>query len=130
MEKCLAAVREFHLKHGFPAGSVRPGDCPQTDLVRLHLIGEELAELALALAERDPVRTADALGDLAYVVFGTAVAYGIPLAEVFEEVQRSNMTKAVRRPGDTRLRNKGEGYSPPDVAGVLTRYGYLVSNGG
>jgi predicted HAD superfamily Cof-like phosphohydrolase len=112
-------VRQFHLKPGFPVG-VRPGDDPKTDLVWVHLIAEEgVAELALAIADRDPVRIADALGDLAYVLFGTAVTYGVPLREVFEEIHRSNMTKAVRAPGDTRLRDKGESYVPPDIKGVL-----------
>jgi predicted HAD superfamily Cof-like phosphohydrolase len=85
------------------------------------LIAEELGELALAIANRDKVMIADALGDLIYVVFGAAVTYGIPLQQVFEEVHRSNMTKAVRQPDDIRLRNKGDSYQPPDIAGILDR---------
>lgn len=116
--RALKMVTEFHLKHGFPVGQ-SIGDCPKTDLVRAHLIAEELGELVLALAERDRVRAADALADLMYVVVGAAVTYAIPLDRVFEEVHRSNMTKAVRRPDDTRLRDKGSTYVPADVAGVL-----------
>lgn len=119
MREHVQMVREFHERHGFPVG-VPIGSDPRTDMVRIHLIAEEgVAELALAIAERDRVKVADALADLAYVLFGTAVTYGIPLQEVFEEVHRSNMTKAVRRPGDTRLRDKGASYVPADVAGVL-----------
>jgi predicted HAD superfamily Cof-like phosphohydrolase len=114
-------VTEFHFKHRFPIG-IAPGQDPKTDLVRLHLISEELAELALAIADQDDVRLADALGDLIYVVLGTAVTYGIPIGPVFDEIQRANMTKAVRSDGDTRLRDKGNSFVPPDIAGVLKTF--------
>lgn len=121
MRQHVEMVREFHKKHGFPVG-IRPGDDPKTDLVRVHLIAEEgVAELALAIAERDIVKIADALADLQYVLFGAAVTYSIPIQEVFEEVHRSNMTKAIRKEGDTRLRDKGASYEPADVAGILER---------
>lgn len=114
------AVREFHVKHGFPVdGQIDPA----VGLVRTHLIAEELSELSLGLAERDLTKVADAVADLAYVVVGTAVAFGLPLASLFEEVHRSNMTKAVRRPGDTRLRDKGESWIPADIAKVLREAG-------
>lgn len=130
MRKHIEMVREFHLKHGFPV-EIQPGADPKTDLVRVHLIAEEgVAELALAIANRDRVGIADALGDLAYVLFGAAVTYGIPLQEVFEEIHRSNMTKAVRKEGDTRLRDKGASYIPADVAGTLARFESLVASMG
>jgi len=118
MRRQQEMIAEFHAKHRFPVG-VNPGDNPQTDMVRVHLIAEELAELALAIANKNQVGVADALADLAYVVLGAAVTYNIPLEEVFQEVHRSNMTKAVRGDEDTRLRSKGAGYTPPDIAGVL-----------
>jgi predicted HAD superfamily Cof-like phosphohydrolase len=122
MREALEKLREFHLKHRFPV-DIWPGDDPKTDLVRVHLIAEEgVAEFALAIANRDIVKMADALGDLAYVLFGAAVTYGIPLEEVFDEIHRSNMTKAVRQEGDTRLRNKGHGYRAPDIDGVLAQH--------
>jgi predicted HAD superfamily Cof-like phosphohydrolase len=117
----MRMVTEFHEKHDFPVGNLAAGEDPKTDLIRVHLIAEELGELALALAERDEAGVADALADLAYVTVGAAVAYGLPLAEVFSEVHRSNMTKAVRDPSDSRLRSKGESYQPADVAGTIER---------
>lgn len=84
---------------------------------RVRLILEETAELLEALENRDKVATADALADLAYVVVGTAVAYGIPVGAVIEEVHRSNMTKDPAGPGSKPT--KGASYSPPDVGGVL-----------
>lgn len=124
LHQAQLCVAEFHAKHSFPMG-IRPGESHKTDLVRVHLISEELGELALAVAERDLVKIADALGDLAYVVVGAAVTYGIPLDDVFDEIHRSNMTKAVRDPDDTRLRSKGDSYRPPDIAGVLLKAGTL-----
>ena len=90
-------------------------------LMRAHLILEEASEVMRALAEKDDVMLADGLGDLDYVVHGAAVAFGIPLDEVGEEIHRSNMTKAVRTPGveDPRLRNKGASYQPPNLKKVL-----------
>jgi NTP pyrophosphatase (non-canonical NTP hydrolase) len=112
-------VEEFMRKHGFPMG-VEPGSLPPTDLVRIQGITEEVAEYVDGVRLRDKVKMADALADLLYFAIGTAVTYGIPIEEVFAEVHRSNMTKAVK---EARLRDKGEGYSPPDIAGVLRRHG-------
>jgi phosphoribosyl-ATP pyrophosphohydrolase len=88
-------------------------------LCRVHLILEEAAELAIALAEGNEVKALDALADLEYVVKGTGVAFDLPTDAAFAEVHRSNMTKAVRRADDPRLRNKGSEYTPPDLAAVL-----------
>jgi len=43
----------------------------------------------------DLVGVADGLADVLYVVIGTAVAYGIDIQEVFDEVHRSNLSKTV-----------------------------------
>lgn len=61
--------------------------------LRARLMLEELGETLQGMLRGDPVETADGLADLCYVVIGTAVAYGIPLPGVFEEVQRANISK-------------------------------------
>lgn len=61
--------------------------------LRLELIDEERGELRAALAAGNLIETADAIADLLYVVYGTAVACGIDIDKVFEEVHRSNMSK-------------------------------------
>lgn len=116
----LSRVADFHRKHKFPVG-LGIGQDPKTDLVRAHLVAEELGEFTLALANKDIVLAADALGDLIYVVVGAAVTYGIPLKQVFDEIHKSNMTKAVRDPNDTRLRNKGESYVPANIPLALVK---------
>ncbi len=40
---------------------------------------------------------AQELADLVYVAYGTALAYGVDLDAVIEEVHRANMSKARRR---------------------------------
>lgn len=122
-------VRTFHEKHSFPVG-IQPGENHKTDHVREHLITEELSEMMLGIGEQNRVKIADALGDLLYVVYGAAVTYGIPLDAIFAEVHKSNMTKDVRKPGDTRLRDKGPNYVPPDIEGVLRRHGALHGSTG
>jgi predicted HAD superfamily Cof-like phosphohydrolase len=94
--------------------------------IRCALIEEEAAEFRAALEEGDLVAVADAVADLLYVVYGAALTFGIPAAEVFAEVHRSNMTKLgedglpIYREDGKVL--KGPHYSPPDLAPILARY--------
>jgi predicted HAD superfamily Cof-like phosphohydrolase len=90
--------------------------------LRAHLILEEASEILLGMARRHEDLTVDGLADLVYVVAGTAVAFDLPLAAAFKEVQRSNMTKAVRNKDDLRLRDKGAEYTPPDIERVLKEH--------
>lgn len=146
MQDQLRAVRDFHEKHNFPCDQEVQTSCPAAldyladtlhsisvsalksgevfspaDLacVRMHLITEEAAELAKALVRGDRVAAADAIGDLLYVVVGAAVSFGLPLDKIFDEIQKSNMTKAVRDPLDTRLRTKGASYVPPNIQAIV-----------
>jgi len=87
---------------------------------RAHNMTEELAEVLLAMAAKDPVALLDGLGDLAYVTHGTAVVYGLPLERGFREIHRSNMTKDPAPEGEVTLHPvKGENYEPPDLAGCF-----------
>lgn len=61
--------------------------------LRLRLMDEELTEVFEAINARDAVRTAHELADLLYVVFGTAVAFGVPIDDVFAAVARANLSK-------------------------------------
>lgn len=93
---------------------------------RARLMTEELAETIIAMNERDREKIADGLADVLYVVFGTAITYGLPIEEIFAEVHRSNMSKCVETTGDMRRKYsvraaKGPGYSPPDLASILRR---------
>lgn len=118
-----ALVREFHVKHGVecPERPTIPDE--ETASLRLQLIYEEGDEFAHAVMDKDLVAVADALGDLAYVVYGAALAYGIDLGPVLEEIHRSNMSKAVGLKRADGKVEKGEGWTPPDLARVLREQG-------
>lgn len=91
-------------------------------LYRVYLMLEELMEVIEAMANNDEVELADGLGDLQYVLLGTAVAYSIPMKEVFEEIQKANMAKKQRDPKiNPRMRDKGEGWQRPDIKSAIER---------
>ncbi len=64
--------------------------------LRVALLAEELKEMEVAILERDLVGVADALCDLQYVLSGAILEFGLgeKFKSLFEEVQRSNMSKA------------------------------------
>lgn len=64
--------------------------------LRVALIAEELKELEVAILEKDIVEVADALCDIQYVLSGAILEFGLgdKFKALFEEVQRSNMSKA------------------------------------
>lgn len=118
---CQDMVREFHKAVGS-----KDAYSPQlrAKQLRLNLIREEYIELVTALANNDIVETADALADLAYVVYGAALTFGIDLDEVLEEVHRTNMAKAGGPRRDDGKIMKPEGWTPPDIASVLEAQGW------
>lgn len=91
-------------------------------LLRAALLVEELGEVLAAMRDRDEVETLDGLADLLYVALGTAVAFDLPLGAAFAEVHLSNMTKRPQADGGMRVKEKGEGYVPPDLARVLSEH--------
>jgi predicted HAD superfamily Cof-like phosphohydrolase len=125
MKSNFDLVHDFHEAFGQPVRT-KPQNIPfKETTLRRALITEELQELREAHDAGDIVGIADALADLLYVVYGTAVVHGIDIDQVFYEVHRSNMSKLgldgkpVMRADGKVL--KGPTYSPPDIAGVLRR---------
>lgn len=117
-------VRQFHEVLDLPIGK-RPDLIGAVTLhtLRVALIEEEVSELKKALLDGNLIEVADALADIAYVVYGAAITYGIDLDAVIAEVHRSNMTKMgedgkpIRRADGKVL--KGPRYEPPNIAAVL-----------
>lgn len=94
--KSLSSVAEFHKTFQHPIL-----DNPQIPSIercklRVALLAEELKELEEAANAKDIVEVADALCDLQYVLSGAILEFGLKdkFAELFDEVQRSNMSKA------------------------------------
>lgn len=143
----MELVSEFHSVYSLP-NRVDAHQPATLDFDRLHmrmnLIGEEFTELVTAVYgeeagraisearakardlddhTRDLVETADALGDLVYVVYGMALEAGIDLPAVLGEIQRSNLSKLLPS-GSVVLRTdgkvlKGPDFVEPDIARVL-----------
>lgn len=92
----LNLVAEFHRTFKHPILN-QPG-IPSEDRCKLRvaLLAEELKELEVAILERDIVEIADALSDIQYVLSGAILEFGLgdKFKDLFEEVQRSNMSKA------------------------------------
>lgn len=83
--------------------------------LRRDLILEEWREFLEG--RHDIVKTADALADMVYVIYGTAIAYGFNLDDVVREVHRSNMTKIADGIfAENGKLLKGPSYDPPDIA--------------
>lgn len=111
-----ALLREFHDKYA-PVEEPRFGTAHMT---RQALLAEEMQEYLIAELDGDIIKVADALGDIVYVCFGTALCYGIDLDAIIAEIHRSNMTKdQPLTPGGKAV--KGAGYRPPDIEAALAR---------
>lgn len=149
----LELVKEFHTAFDHPVEKELKRPDVKTVKLRLKLILEEFSELVDAtlsiqgmkshkvasllkdadkeldkLIEEDLdidiIETADALGDIKYVVDGTALVFGIPLNDVFEEIHKSNMSKLDPITGkaifdDNHKIQKGDKYFKPNINSIL-----------
>jgi predicted HAD superfamily Cof-like phosphohydrolase len=91
----LSDVAEFHETFNLPI--LETPTIPGKDrcALRINLLQEELDELKAAIEDNDLVEIADALCDLQYVLSGAIHEFGLggKFKALFEEVQRSNMSK-------------------------------------
>lgn len=149
--KSLSSVAQFHetFKHPVLPSPTIP-EKSRCDL-RVSLLAEELKELQEAIDNKDIIEIADALCDLQYVLSGAVLEFGLgeKFKALFDEVQRSNMSKACksedeakatvahyeakgtkcfyRQEGDLYLvfregdlkTLKSVGYSPADLGGII-----------
>jgi predicted HAD superfamily Cof-like phosphohydrolase len=117
MLNAQSMVLDFHRKQGHYVGK-RGLDVPtKVKLLRARLVVEEAAELVAAIHEDNEVAIADAIGDLLYVVLGTAVAYDMPADRIFDEVHASNMSKG--KPNKHGKGGKGKKFRKPNMGRVL-----------
>lgn len=94
----LSQVAEFHNTFKHPileSPSIPPR---QRANLRVALLAEELKELQEAIENDDLVEVADALCDLQYVLAGAIHEFGLAgkFKTLFDEVHRSNMSKACK----------------------------------
>ncbi len=114
-------VAEFHRKFEIVLRDVPAVPDEATRELRVRLIDEEFNELKEALAQQDLVGIAKELADLLYVVYGTAVSYGIDMGPVFREVHRSNLSKVGGYKRSDGKWVKPPTYSPAHLAPILEK---------
>lgn len=93
---CLNQVADFHTTFHHPIEKTPVIPSENRCKLRVELISEELKELVEAIDNKDIVEVADALCDIQYVLSGAILEFGLgeKFKELFDEVQRSNMSKA------------------------------------
>ncbi|MFB0938360.1 MAG: putative HAD superfamily Cof-like phosphohydrolase [Candidatus Azotimanducaceae bacterium] len=128
MKNKIKAVTAFH--EAFKLGM---NQAPIADLgeaknkLRYNLMAEENDEYFEAAQNNDLVEVADALGDMLYILCGTIIEHGMQdkIEEVFNEIQRSNMSK-LGADGKPIFREdgkvlKGPSYFKPNIKEILDK---------
>ena len=125
MQDIINAVKHFHDVFGQHYASGPSLIREKEYQLRHDLQAEELFEYLMACRDNDLVGIADALGDQLYILVGTILKHGMQdkIVEVFEEIQRSNMSK-LGEDGLPILREDGKIlksnlYSPPKIKEIL-----------
>lgn len=122
----IQGVEKFHDAFGIE-NNYKPTAELTSEAVQLRydLMKEENEEYLEAAKKGDLVEIADALGDQLYILCGTILRHGLQdkITEVFEEIQRSNMSKldAEGKPiyrADGKVL-KSELYFKPDITKIL-----------
>ena len=128
MKNKIKAVQEFHESFGLGVSHHPVARLSEQKLkLRFDLMDEENREYLEAAENDDLVEVADALGDMLYILCGTILEHGMQykIEEVFNEIQRSNMSKLgadgkpiYREDGKVM---KGPNYFKPNIVSILDR---------
>src|SRR5438128_1479454 len=127
LKEKISSVAEFH--DVFQIGNAKSiGLIDERDyMLRYNLIKEENEEYLDACKNADIIEIADALGDQLYILFGTILRHGLQhkIEEVFDEIQRSNMSKLDEN-GEPIFREDGKIlksnlYFRPDIRSILEK---------
>ena len=128
MKNKIKAVREFHYSFGLGVSEDMIADLGEAkNNLRFNLMDEENKEYLEAAQNNDIVEVADALGDMLYILCGTILEHGMQykIEEVFNEIQRSNMSK-LGEDGKPIYREdgkvlKGPNYFKPNIEIILNK---------
>ena len=126
LNHCIQAVETFHNAFGISNEYSPNATILEKDFIlRYSLMKEENEEYLQAAKEGDLTEIADAVGDMLYILCGTILKHGLQdkIADVFEEIQRSNMSKLDKN-GKPIYREDGkvlksELYFKPDIKRIL-----------
>lgn len=122
----IKAVEEFHRVFGLEFKQIPTAQLDAAKIkLRFDLMAEENEEYLEAAQNNDLVEVADALGDMLYILCGTILEHGMQykIEEVFDEIQRSNMSK-LGTDGNPIYREdgkvlKGPNYFKPNIFKIL-----------
>jgi len=126
LQDTIGAVEQFHDAFNIQNNYVPTPNLSEADIqLRYNLMKEENEEYLEAAKNGDIIEIADALGDQLYILCGTILKHGLQhkIAEVFQEIQRSNMSK-LDADGKPIYREDGkvlksELYFKPDIKSIL-----------
>ena len=124
----IDAVKEFNEAFKIKYSINQKADLDESTIdLRYRLMQEENDEYLEAARKKDLVEIADALGDKLYILCGTILAHGLQdkIVEVFDEIQRSNMSK-LSADGTPVIREdgkilKGQNYFKPNIKSILEK---------
>ncbi len=124
----ISEVARFHDAFGIENNQQPTAQLSAADVeLRFNLMKEENEEYLEAVENNDIVEIADALGDMLYILCGTILEHGLQhkIEEVFNEIQRSNMSKLDEN-GKPIYREDGKVlksalYFKPDIAKILAQ---------
>ncbi len=124
----IDAVKEFNEAFKIKYSKNQKADLDESTIeLRYRLMQEENDEYLEAARKKDLVEIADALGDKLYILCGTILAHGLQdkIEEVFDEIQRSNMSK-LSADGTPVIREdgkilKGPNYFKPNIKSILEK---------
>ncbi len=128
LKDTIGAVEKFHDAFGIDNNYEPTANISEADYMLRHkLMAEENEEYLEAAKNGDLVEIADALGDQLYILCGTILKHGMQhkIAEVFEEIQRSNMSK-LDKDGKAIYREDGkilksDLYFKPNIKAILEK---------
>ena len=128
MERIIKHVELFHDSFGIKNNYQPTVEVTKDEIkLRFNLMKEENEEYLEAALKGDIVEVADALGDQLYILCGTILKHGLQfkIEEVFEEIQRSNMSKLdingkpIYREDGKIL--KSDLYFKPNIKGIIEK---------
>ena len=126
MKSKIKAVELFHNSFGLGVSKAPVANLGEgKNNLRFNLMDEENKEYLEAANNGDLIEVADALGDMLYILCGTILEHGMQykIEEVFEEIQKSNMSKLgldgkpIYREDGKVL--KGPNYFKPNIKAIL-----------
>lgn len=126
IKKAIEYVEEFHNSFKIKNNHQPTSEIDERVIeLRHRLMQEENDEYLEAAKSRDLVEIADALGDQLYILCGTILTHGMQykIWEVFEEIQKSNMSKLDEN-GEPIFREDGKvmksaRYFKPDIKRII-----------